>query len=236
MSLLTICQNAADEININRPSSIISNLDPEVTRLLRYANKVGRRLAKVPKNGWQIMRKEQTFTGLGAEEQTAILPSDFDRFVPETFWDRTNDVLISGPINAVEWQGFKAGSASNRKKFIYRGDSIFISPALSGGENLAFEYVSDEWCQSSGSVGQSLWAADDDTGILDEELMTLGIIFQFLQGSGQPSVSAAADFEDYCNTLLDNDQPNVKILTAGDIFGGGRHFGGVPNSNGDSLF
>ncbi len=230
MSLLTIIKNAADEIGVNRPVTVISNNDPEVTQLLRFANKVGTRLMKIPKSGWQAIRKEQTFTALGAEEQTAILPSDFDRFIPETFWDRSNDRLISGPIGAVEWQGFKA-RVNTRKKFIYRGDSVFVSPAFGGGESLAFEYVSKNWCQSSGSVGQTVWAADDDTGIIDEELMTLGIVFEFLQGQGLPSASAAVAFEEYFNQLLANDQPDTPILVAGDIFGGGRHFSGVPSAN-----
>jgi hypothetical protein len=231
MTLLSICTDAADEIGITQPSSVVGNTAPDSQKLLRYANKVGRRLMKtVP---WQIARKEQTFTALGQSEQTSILPSDFDRFIPETFWDRTNLFLVSGPITSVEWQGFVAGSYSDtsNRKFIYRGGSVFILPAPAGGETLAFEYVSKNWCQSSGAVAQTAWAADTDTGILDEELMTYALIYEYLLSEGLPFEAAAGQYKRYFDILIDSDQPTAGVMVSADIFGGGRHFTGVPSVN-----
>jgi len=227
MTLLTIARAAADEIGIQRPSSVYSNTAPEVQKLLRYANKVGRRFMKSVV--WQVLRKEQTFTAIAGETQTGILPSNFDRFIPETFWDRSGTKLISGPISSVEWQGLKATSYSGpTKKFIYRGGDVLILPAQAGGESLAFEYVSKNWCQSSGGTAQSEWLADTDTGILDEELLTLGLIFAYLTGEGLPNQAAGAELNEYANTILGNDQPSAGIMVSGDIFGGGRHFSGTP--------
>lgn len=234
MTLLSITNDVADEVSIDRPATIAGNASVDAQRLLRLVNKVGKKLMKVAP--WQVLRKEQTFTSVAAEEQTGILPSDFDRFIPETFFDRTGQAFISGPITPVEWQGFKAsGYNGTQKKFVYRGDSIFILPAFGAGSTLAFEYVSKNWCQSSGGTGQTAFAADDDTGILDEELLTLATIFVYLDAEGQPTASAAREFEDYANTLLGNDQPNAGILTAGDIFGNGRHFSGTPTLSATAL-
>lgn len=230
MTLLTICQGIADEVNALRPDTIIGNTDPDAQKLLRIANKVGTRLMKA--FPWQDLRKEQTFTGIAGAEQTGIIPSDFDRFVPETFWNRSSSRLISGPISPVEWQGLKAISYSGyENKFIYRGGSVFIVPDLAGGESLAFEYVSDQWCQSSGGTGQTAWAADTDVGVIDEELMTLGGIYQFLVSESLPVGSAANDYMEMFDRLAENDQPSSRVASVGDIFGNARHFTGTPPVN-----
>jgi len=227
MTLLTICQSAADEVKITRPSSVVGSTDSNSQALLRLANKVGTRLMK--KFPWQDLRKEQTAAGVSGATQTDILPSDFDRFIPETFWNRSASRLISGPISSVEWQGRQATSYTGQDaKFIYRGGAVLINPALAGGESLAFEYVSTQWCQSAALAGQSAFAADTDTAILSEELITLGVIYEFLSGEGLPTAAAAQDYVALFDTLVRNDQPTANILSTGDIFGNGRHFTGTP--------
>lgn len=229
MSLLSICQDASDEVGITQPPSIVGNSNGEVQKLYRCANKIGLRLMRV--YPWQILRKEQTFTATATEEQAAALPSDFDRFSPETFWNRSTPRLIAGPIHAVQWQGIKAQtnySNLDTPRFCHRGDSILFTPVPSAGDICAFEYVSKNWCQSSGAAEQARWAADTDTGIIDEELMTLGVVWEYLNAEGQPSGVAGRLYEECFQTLVENDQPDGNILVAGDIFGGGRHFTGAP--------
>src|SRR3990167_8730333 len=230
MTILTITRAVTDEVAVNRPATVVGNTSPEVQKLLRLANKVGKSLMKGVV--WSDLRKEQTFTALATETQTGILPSDFDRFVPETFWDRDNEILVSGPISASEWQNLKAiGYSGPQKKFILRGGVVLTIPVFGGGETLAFEYVSNLWCETSGGTGLTAWAADTDVGVLDEELLTRAMIYAYLDGEGQPSDKAWQDFEDYANTLLQNDQPSSGIMVSADIFGGGRHYTGVPATN-----
>ena len=88
MTLLTIVKAAADEIQMPRPATVVGNDTPDAQRFLRYANKVGSSVMK--KYAWQALRNEHTFTATATEEQTGALPDDFDRFVPETFWNRVS--------------------------------------------------------------------------------------------------------------------------------------------------
>lgn len=238
MSLLTICQDAANEVGVVPPTVVVGNTEALSRQFLRLAKKVGLRLMKA--YPWKVLRSEQTFTAVAAQEQTSILPSDFDRFVPETFWDRDNNYLISGPVSAVEWQGFQAnGYTDPQKKFIHRGTSIYVMPAPDGGETLAFEYVSKNWCQDVNSTAQANWENDTDTAIIDEELITRGLVWEYLTARSLPANAAAASYETYFETLIENDEPNSKILVAGDIFAGGpnsvggsRHFSGTPTVSG----
>jgi hypothetical protein len=226
MTLLAICQAVADEVRtLTRPATVAGNTDPDAVALLRYANRIGTRLMKA--YAWQALRKEITFAALAAEEQAA-LPADFDRIVPETLWDRTNYALISGPASAVQWQSLKADSYSDttRPYYAYRGGKLLILPVPAAGVSIGGEYVSQNWCTDS---------ADDDLSLLEDDLMAAGIKYAYLTDEGQPNAAAAGDFNDYLGTLLANDQPTGNILSAGDLFGGGRHFAGAPSAGGATI-
>jgi hypothetical protein len=232
MTLLTIVQDAADQVGVYQPTTVVGNTDPDAAKFLRLSQKVGRKL--ISAYDWQALRKEVTFTAAAAEEQSGVIPVDFDRFVPETFWDRSNVYLVSGPISAVEWQGLKANDISgNVRKFIYRGGSVFTVPAFAGTESCAFEYISTYWVDTDADgVGEAAaWAADTNTSLIDEELVTLGLVYEYLAGEGLPAKDAGAAYLDRYKQITQNDQKRTMVLVAGDIFGGGRHFTGTPAVN-----
>lgn len=229
MTLLSIAQDAADEVGIYRPEAVASSTDPDAQKIFRLANKVGYGLMRV--NAWQVITKERTFTAISGAEQTGILPDDFDRFIPESFWDRSSSRLVSGPITEVEWQGLKAAtySDSTLRKFIYRGGSISVAPDFAGGESLAFSYVSNEWAASSGGAAQTKFMADTDTTVFNEDLFTAGLVYEYLKGEGLPMDAARAEYMEQFDRLIQNDQPSARVLVAADLFSTySRHFDGVP--------
>lgn len=236
MTLLSICQDAADEIGIPQPSTVAGNPAPEAQKLFRYANKVGKRLVSMVE--WQDLRIERTFSAIAGETQTGIIPADFDRFVPETFWDRSGSALLSGPITSAEWGGLKAQNYSGVvRKFIYRGGSVLVLPAFAGGESLAFEYISTKWVLATdGTTYKTAFSADTDTPSLDEELITHGVAYEFLNGEGLPSAVAKAAYEERFELMVGNDQPVAGIMMAGDVFGrGSRYYNGSPAGTGGFL-
>lgn len=226
MTLLTICQNAADEIGLTPPASVIGNSEGEVMKLRRYANKVGTKIMKA--YAWQALRKERVFTAIAGEEQTGILPADWDRIIPDTFWDRNLSYLVTGPVSPVEWQGLKAlNSEISERKFALRGGSVLVYPAPAGGETFAFEYVSKYWAVNNG-VPQTRLTQDSNTAIVDEELITRGVIYEYLMNDGQPAGAALVEYQRYFDTLVENDRQSSGVLRAGDMFRSTRRFGGTP--------
>lgn len=231
MTLLTICQNAADEIGLPQPASIIGNQEPDVQKMLRLSNKGGKYLTVLPNFYWRVLTKDRTFTGISGQEQTGILPSDFLRMVPETFWNRSVSRLVTN-VTEVQWTGLEATNYVGPEfKFLYRGNSIYITPSVLGAE-LAFSYVTPNWCQSSGGTPQSSWAADTDTGILNEELLTYDLVFRYKYADGLPSNEDKLEYADMLQSFLDNDQPAAGTMLSADIFGGGRAFSGAPRADG----
>jgi hypothetical protein len=66
------------------------------------------------------------------------------------------------------------------------------------GETIAYEYVSSYWAQSSASVAKAQFTSDDDTSYLDEELITLGVIWRFKAAKG---LDYGEDFATYERAL-----------------------------------
>jgi hypothetical protein len=232
VTLLTICADVANEMGLDaQPVTIIGNTGVDELRLLRFANRVGRDLAG--RASWQAMRRLQTFAATAAETQVSAIPADFARFYPETFWDRTNNAIITGPIDPTDYDSRRinasvTGYTGPMRWFMRRGNDMLVWPIPSGGESYAFEYQSNSFCQSALGVAQSAWTADTDTGVLDEELFTLGMVAFFLEADGQPSQMARATYERRLREAFGNDAPTGNVSSAGDIFGPGRHSTGEP--------
>lgn len=194
MSLLTLIQEVAGSLNLPVPSAVVGNTDPDAILFLNLAKREGRELAR--RHDWQKMVVEHTQTTLATVAQTA-LPTAYDHFVPDVeIWNRTNNTKYTGPVSAYDWVRLNtgiSGGVSGWWRLI--GGALNIYPAPTAGETIAFEYVSKNWCQSSGLVGQATWVADSDTGIISEELMALGVTWRWLRAKGMDYAEDMATYE-----------------------------------------
>ena len=197
MTILSMCQNVADFTGFERPTSVISNTDPIARQLLALAQREGKQLMRV--SDWAILKKEHTFSTSNGTAAYA-LPSDFDRLVLETSYNRSDNDILTGPISSAEYQLVNHGMATTgtTEKFRLKAASnalkFELDPTPSSTQTIGFEYVSNQFCQSSGGSGQAAWAADTDTGILDETTMEMGITWRFKQAHG---LDFAEDFRQY---------------------------------------
>lgn len=183
MTLLTVIQGACDRLGIIRPIAAYTSTDQQILQLVGLAQQEGKELSK--RHPWQAITKEKTFTTTAAEVQVSAVPTDFNRFVDETMYNRSQTRGIAGPLSPQEWQFNKSVVASTIiQAFRQRGNSILITPTPTAGETVAYEYISANWCQSVTAVEQSAWAADADTGLLSEELMTDGIVWRWQKAKG----------------------------------------------------
>ena len=194
MTLLSICQDAADTLGVTRPLTVIGNTDLQVRRLLAQAQREGAALRR--RYRWQRCIREATFVTVATESQGAIttIAPAFDSIIIGTAWNRTQQRPI-GILTPEEWQFQKSAVVTGPYPNIrLRGNLLICSPVPAAGETWAFEYFSKYFCLSNASADLTTWTADTDTGLLDEELMTLGVIWRFKKSNG---LDYAQDFEDY---------------------------------------
>lgn len=210
MSLLTICHNVANDTPVTKPSVIVGSPDETARLLLSCAKKAGESLYRA--YNWLSLQTEHTFTTVASQEDYS-LPSDYGRLINQTLWDRDNYETIRGPLSPQEWQEYKssvlADTATIWKRFRIRNVSgtvkFSIHPTPTAAEDLVFEYVSKNWCQSSGGTGQATWQADSDTGIVDEYLLELGIRWRFLSRLGLPYAEERKEYDDELRSAMARD-------------------------------
>lgn len=232
-TLLDIATAVADETKGPRLVNIAQNSDPDAQNMLRLVNKVGTRLMRMYE--WDILLREETVSATGNEIliPSANMPVDFDRFVPETFWDRSTNNLLSGPISSVEWGGLKVQTfSSQNKKFIFRNGAVLTQPIFDAGVDLAFEYVSNFWCENSVGDGLSSMVSDTDVLRLDSELVISIVKYEWLTSEGQPTSAAVAEAKAMITRLINNDASSDNVAVTADIFAQNtRHFEGAPKAS-----
>lgn len=207
MSLLTIVQDACRRIGIAVPSVVIGSPDAQVVQLLGLVNKEGKELATGASVGlscdWQSMQTEATFTSIAVESQgllTTIAPG-FKFIIGGTIWDRTRRLPAYGSMNPSEWQAYKSwGTASPYPKYRVRGGLLLLMPIPAAGDAYYFEYQSKNWCSdSTGATTRAAFTADTDIGILDEDLITDGLVWRWKQAKG---LDYAEDFATYQRDVM----------------------------------
>lgn len=195
MTLLTICRAVCDIVSLPRPTTIVGETSQTTRALLTLAQVEGRELSR--RHGWQALQVDHTFTSIAAEVQTGAVPSDLDRFVDETFWNRSRSRMVMGPLTAEEWATLKATAVpAVTDVWRQRGGSILILPEPTAGQTYAYTYISKNWCLAEdGTTTRAAWAADTDTGRIDESIHTLGIAWRYLQSRGMDYAEAMATYE-----------------------------------------
>jgi hypothetical protein len=157
---------------------------------------------------------------IGSASQTAScsfqtqyypLPSDFDRQISRTQWDRSDHWGMSGPKSSQEWQWLKGGIISAGPVYRYRifGNRFKVHPAPTSRLILANEYVSNQWIAVSSSSDPTLsaYAADTNVAIFPDDVMVNGIKFQWYKTKGLDFNVPLAEFNRSLSYAKAQDQP-----------------------------
>lgn len=211
MTLLSVVSGACERLGLTRPAAVATTNDQTISQILGLAQEEGKDLVK--RHTWQALQAEHTFPTVNGTESYA-LPSDFDAVIKDTVFNRTRRRRMVGDLTPDQWQQTKSSLVTMvNPAFRIRGSLFLISPTPNSIETVAYEYLSKNWVLSASLVGRDFWAADTDTSVLDEEVMTLGIKWRWKKAKG---LDYAEDFNSYENrvakAILD-DGARVRIQT-----------------------
>jgi hypothetical protein len=123
-------------------------------------------------------------------------PSDFDRIVNRTQWDKTN-----------QWQFLKSGYVQTTPRVRYRqlGGFFQIWPPIGAENYYGFEYISKNWVMDAGGTGKELFTADDDTCIFPDRLMILGLKLKYFEIKGFDTTAFFRDYKYQLDTAKSTD-------------------------------
>lgn len=161
---------------------------------------------------WMFLQRESSFTTAGVEYYS--MPSDFDRFINNTIWDRTNDRPVLGPVGPTKWQEYESGltgltglqricrlagpAIDNiadidrpvlRRVRIYPDDRDSYAGGATDPIEIAYEYISNKVIQAS-SGGALLaqykddWTSDTDVSLIDPDVIESAALYRLLRSLG----------------------------------------------------
>jgi len=125
-------------------------------------------------------------------------PSDFDRVINRTQYDKSKRWEMLGPSSPQQWQWLKSAyiSTGPRVRFRPMGGYLQIWPPMATAEYLGFEYLSKYWA-IDGITGlpKAAFVADADTCIFSDRLMVLGLKRKYFEIKGFDTSRFDRDYE-----------------------------------------
>lgn len=226
MTLLTALKDAQRELSLAVTSSMVSDGQETQNLLYRLANKAAKDVLRRPEYRLPLLEREHSFTATtGATLQTSGKPSDFDRIIPDTIWNRSTDKKVAGPLDQEEWaiaNGLPISSNIEQYAML-RYDGLHIFPAPTVGDTIAYQYRINTPVQATGGGAyKTVFSADSDVYLLGDELLTLDVVWRYKREKGRDYAENLKDFELALQSIASGTSGSRRAYVAspdGDAFG-----------------
>lgn len=198
MAVLDAMQKAALRLIGRKPATFFGasgNFEQEITD---WVNEVAADVARY--QDWQALQSVATITGDGSLAQFD-LPADYDRMMLSSrvddlagwFWGYASFEDLSQFLRA-EASGFNPWPGG----WIISGNKLKFSPAPAAGQTATFPYVSKNYARASDATPKAQFDADTDGFVLDERLLTLGLVWRWRENK---KLDASGDQEAFVKAL-----------------------------------
>ena len=164
-----------------------------------------------------------TATGSATYTLTKVkyaMPSDYDRQIDRTHWDKTKHWEMLGPETAQQWEWLISGYISTGPRIRYRifGNYFQIWPFVASAETIGFEYISNAWVRSAADVAKTSFTVDTDTCVFPDRLMIEGLKHRYFQVKGFGDVFKE-EYEKQLSIAFGNDQGSQTLSLAPRVSG-----------------
>ncbi len=213
MSILEVIQRASSVIGLQVPDAVFTSSSRQHVELAQIANKMAREITDG--HEWRELSLVHTMTGDGVTEAFA-LPSDYDRMpVSGDIWTDSLETSLTPIVDRNEWLGLDIQSFDFViNAWIKDGGKINIKPALGVGVQAKYYYQSNLRVQPSSGSNKQRFNADTDTYRLSEDLLELGIIYQWRKQKKLPYADELDDFETLKSRLASSN-PGSRVIRIG---------------------
>jgi hypothetical protein len=124
------------------------------------------------------------------------MPSDYQRTVNKTQYNKSNRWSVIGPKTAQEWQWIKASYITTGPRMRYRimGNKFTIWPMATDVVTLGFEYQSNGWVEQADGTYTNKSLTDTDTFLFPDRLLVLGTKLKYFEIKGFDTTTLYADY------------------------------------------
>ena len=169
---------------------------------------------------WEFLNSSYQIVTAALDSGNYPLPDDFMYMIPQTGWERANNVPLAGPLSAQDWTyllGRDLVSSTIYASFRLKAGEFSIFPQPPPvGLNINFEYQRRTWVQDA--VDPTVYKADvtvgSDIPLFDRTLITRMLKMKWLESKGFDTTKPQDDFNQIFGFLTGKDKTG-EILSAG---------------------
>lgn len=220
MNILNIIKEFCARKGLPRPTFVIGNDDPSIVQMLALCNDVIEDLTD--RGLWQTGTFSTTFTTVATESQgtlSTIFPYGYRSLIPNTMYNRTTRLPVEGPVDAVEWEAYKAlptGRIFPRYRIL--NDQLMLQPAPPENQIIGMEYASNYLITTTvNSVVSPVkyFTTDLDDFKLNEALLISGLSWKWASEKGLNYAEAFNKYEILTLNALGRDGGSSTINLVG---------------------
>ncbi|MGU3399149.1 hypothetical protein ACLBWS_05310 [Brucellaceae bacterium D45D] len=206
MTVKDALTSAASRIMGVRPTVFFSSTNALEGDLSELVNAVAKDIIK--SHDWRVLTKLCTLTGDGTSEGFD-LPNDYDRMQKGSSLQSATAPLYGYKpvVDPDEWLSLQMPyGISSLGRWIKLGGQIHIMPKPALGQEVKFFYQSNLFAKDESGKLQGSFGQDNDSFLLDDELLTLGLIWRYRQQKRIDYTDDQILFEKRFNELAGEDK------------------------------
>lgn len=203
--LINVFVEVAPVIGMDVPSAVYSSTEREHVELGAVANTMAKRIARA--HEWEIFKTLATYTG-DASTTAFSLPSDYD-WMPKTaeLWSSSLRTPLTHIVDSNKWLEIQI----QQPDLVFPawtkiGGQINILPAMALAVTAKHYYQSNLIIDPVSGSNKVAFTLDTDTYRLDEELLKLGVIWQWKANKGHAYAEDMANYEDLLSQRITEDK------------------------------
>ncbi len=203
-TVLQIIWYTADLIGVPRPPSAVGSTDQQARQLLAL---LGETLEEMHDREWQRPTREWEFTTVAAELQPdGIDPAVVRTFINGSFFNRSTNQRLIGPLSSQEWQAIKAFPPASGIYLAWRlrENGFLVTPIPPAGQTITYEFITNARVRN-GTTEKLDITLDSDQPLLNNDLVALGLRWRFLRAKGFDYSEELATYERRFAVLLGQD-------------------------------
>ncbi len=217
MSLLDIVQEAFAIIGLEEVSQVIGNSEQNVRQLRSLIQQGGNQIARTSNadgGTWSVLERIYEFP-TEADKTEYDLPTDFERLVSETAWQKDKYWRMRGSIPPKQWQSIRNRQATvpynvfrvlrtqsesvgniNPNTAPQRLRKFTLEPAPGENITLVYEYISRAWwIDQAGYQFKRKPTQDTDESVFGDDIHVLDAVWRFKSANGLKFSDELAIFE-----------------------------------------
>lgn len=215
-------QVASETLSLDEISDVTASTDKAIAQLITLVNSCGEELLST--EAWNKIRRQHHITTTSADTGKYDLPSDFAYMIPQTGWDRSQNVPAFGPVSPQEWQwllGRDLVSTNIYASFRLAEGEFWLYPYADGsvtvpdGLEIYFEYVSRSWVLEKGVddtfTQEAVYASD--VILYEHWLFSRLLKARFLEARGFDNTVALAQYKQALDAWAGHDK-SAPVLNA----------------------